>query len=184
MALSDDLALVAVAAASFAADGEELAGVLAAEPSPGLRTYLCAFAGPEERRSWIVLDGDGQPLASRDRVRAAVSIAAMCELAEENAGGGELEDLRAQLVTLRMTESPEGIDEAEEAALALERALGAPPRLASPDYLDTVGAATRRLERVLGQTGDSPFAVAMQQGLPVVVELAKDVESSYKVALA
>jgi hypothetical protein len=35
-----------------------------------------------------------------------VSIAAMCELAEESAGGGDLGELRARLVELRLTERP------------------------------------------------------------------------------
>ena len=46
-----------------------------------------------------------------------------------------------------MRETPEGIEEAEEAALALEQTLGAPPRLASPAYLDALGAATRASSR-------------------------------------
>ena len=56
-----------------------------------------------------------------------------------------------------MTEQPDGIEEAEAAALALEQAIGAPPSVASPAYLDEVGAATRALERALGDHA-SPFA--------------------------
>ena len=58
-----------------------------------------------------------------------------------------------------------------------------PPRVASPQYLDELGAATRRLEQALGDSGNSPFAVAMQQALASVEELAKEVESQYKVPL-
>ena len=94
-------------------------------------------------------------------MREAASIVVMCELAEELAGGGQLEELRAQLAQLRLTEQPPGIEEAEEAALALERAIGAPPRVASPAFLDEVGAATLALERALGELA-SPFASALR----------------------
>jgi len=86
-------------------------------------------------------------------------------------------------VALRITESPPGIEEAEEAALALEQAIGAPPRLAEPSFLDRVGAATLRLEQALGDSAGSPFAEAMKRGLATVEELAHEVESSYKLQL-
>jgi hypothetical protein len=126
-----------------------------------------------------VLDDDGRPVEDRGSVRDAVSITAMCEAAEESAGGGDLEDLRTQLVTLRLTENPPGIDEAEDAALALESTLARPPRVASAAYLDAVGAATRRLERALGDDA-SPFANAMQTATAAVAALTDEVEASYK----
>ena len=183
VALRDDLDRAAAAAARLAGTGEELAGVVAAEPERGERTYLCAFTAGEER-TWLVLDDRGDPLTTRDAVRRTVSIAALCELAAENAGGGELGELRERLVALRLTESPPGIEEAEDAALALEQAIGAPPILAEPAYLDRVGAATRRLEEALGPSSGSPFAEAMKSGLGTVEELAHDVESNYKLPLA
>lgn len=182
VALRDDLDRAAAAAARFAGPGEELAGVVPTEPEQGERTYLCAFTAGEER-TWLVLDDGGKPLTSRDAARRSVSIAALCELAEESAGGGELGELRERLVAIRLTESPPGIEEAEEAALALEQAIGAPPRLAEPAYLDRVGAATRRLEDALGPSSGSPFAEAMKSGLGAVEELAHDVESNYKLPL-
>jgi hypothetical protein len=177
--LADDIGRITDAAAPFAADGEELAGVIAAEPEEGRRVYLCAYAG-KEGRTWLALDAAGTPVESRTTVREAVSIAAMCELAAESAGGGDLEELRAQLLTLRIRERPQGIEEAEEAALELERVVGLPPRLASPAYLDAVGAATRRLEQALGEDGRSPFADAMKAGMGAVEELAAEVERGYK----
>ncbi|MEP6909308.1 MAG: hypothetical protein ABI896_02610 [Actinomycetota bacterium] len=182
MGLREDLDRAAVAATRFAGAGEELTGVVPAEPEPGERTYLCAFAAGEER-TWLVLDDRGEPLTSRDAVRRTVSITAMCELAEESAGGGELEELRERLVAIRLTEAPLGIEKAEEAALALEQVIGAPPRLAEPAYLDRVGAATRRLEEALGPSAGSPFAEAMKSGLATVEELAHDVESNYRLPL-
>jgi hypothetical protein len=179
MALSDDLERVAEAAATFAAPGEQVAGILAAEPREGERVYLCAFEAGGGH-VWLGLDGDGQPVADRRLVRDAASIAALCEVAEESAGGGDLAALRARLAELRETERPVGIEEAEEAAAALEAAIRPAPRLATQLYLDSLGAAARRLERSLGEDGGSPFAVAMQQAMAAVEQLATEVEQRYK----
>ena len=65
-----------------------------------------------------------------------------------------------------------------------ERTVGVPPRLANARYLDAVGAAVRRLERALGDDDRSPFALAMQQGMPAVDALAAEVEANYKRAPA
>jgi hypothetical protein len=176
--LVEELEQIAAVAERYAGDGERLAGVLPAEPDPGARVYVCAFERGDDR-SWLVFDGDGMPLRSRARVRDAVSIAALCELADENAGGGDLSDLRSRLVSLRLTEHVE----VDEAALALESVVGSPPRVATPAHLDAVGAATLRLERALGETAASPFAAAMQQARVAVDELALEVESGYKLPL-
>lgn len=179
MGLQEELGGIAAAAAAFSDAGERVAGILAAEPARGERVYLCAFED-EDGRSWLALDAAGRPLQNRALVREAVSIAALCELAGEMAGGGELEELRARLVGLRLTENPEGIEEAEEAALSLEAVIGSPPRVASPGYLDEVGIATRRLELALGTNGASPFADAMKQGVAAVEALTREVETAYK----
>jgi hypothetical protein len=78
------------------------------------------------------------PVLDRNRIREAVSIAALCELAEESSGIAE-----------RTT-----------------------PRIASPEYLDELGAAA----------GD--VALAVQQGFGAVEELAREVEARYKLPLA
>jgi hypothetical protein len=106
----------------------------------------------------------------------------MCELAGDFAGGGDLEALRARLAELRVTERPDGIEEAEAAALELERTIGAPPRVASPAYLDDVGAATLALERALGNDS-SPFSAALRSATGAVDEFVRDVERGYLVAL-
>jgi hypothetical protein len=175
--LADDLARTAEAAAAFAAGDERVEAVLAAQPD-GSRVYLCAFGG-EHGRSWLALDNEGRPVTSRARLREAISIAALCEIAGDTAGGGRLEELRQRLVALRLTENPAGIDEAEEAALALEAVIGAPPRVATPAFLDDVGLATRRLELALGE-GNSPFGRAMASALAAVEALTQEVESAYK----
>jgi len=183
VALEQELVRIAVAAAAHAGEGEAVAGVIAAEPAAGVRVYLCAFASAEGR-SWLAFDEGGTPIASRAVVREAASIAALCEVADEVAGGGDLADLRATLLELRLTEAPAGIEEAEEAALALERTVAAPPRVASAEYLDSVGAASRRLEQALGDSARSPFAAALQAAVGTAEELAADVEANYKLELA
>jgi hypothetical protein len=177
--LAEELDRVAAAAAAHASEGEAVAAVLAAEPAGGRRVFLCAYEGGETR-GWLALDEAEQPIDDRGLVRDAASIAALCEVAVEVAGGGDLEELRSRLAALRLSEAPPGIEEAEEAALELERVTGAAPRLASPAYLDEVGAATLRLEQALGQDGPSPFAEAMRQAVGVVNELTAEVERGYK----
>jgi hypothetical protein len=183
VALQDDLDRIAATAAGFAADGEELAGVLAAEPTSGGRVYLCAFRSGEAL-SWLAIDDAGELVTDRERVLEAASLVALSELAEDAAGGGELDELRSRLVALRLTENPPGIDEAEEAVLDLQRTLGAPPRVATAKYLDDVGAAAKRLEDSLGSSGSSPFAEALKASAGAVQSFTSDVEENYKAQLA
>ncbi len=182
MSLEDELSAVGEAAKEHAGDGEELVAVIPTEPGTGARVYLCAYERDSER-TWLALDAAGIPIADRVLVRDAVAIAAMVELAEESAGGGDVGDLRARLVELRLTENPEGIEEAEVAAAELQETIKPPPRLASVRYLDELGLAAAKLEQSLGQVGGSPFAEAMKTGITASDELADDVESRYKGSL-
>jgi hypothetical protein len=173
MALGEDLERIAGAASAHG----EVTGVLAAEPARGRRFYLVAL-GADESRRWVVLGDDGQPIDAREDVRDTASIVAMCELAADLAGGGDLEQLRTQLAQVRMVEQPPGIEEAEAAALALERVVGAPPRVASPAYLDEVGIAALVLERSLGEAV-SPFSSAIRSGAGAVEQFVQEVERGY-----
>jgi hypothetical protein len=128
VSLEDDLGRAAEAAAAFAEEGERLEAILAAEPGPGRRVYLCAYSG-DAGRTWLVLDESGQGVTDRALVREAVSLAALCEIAGE------------------------AVDDA-------------PPRLASPTYLDAVGSAD---------------ALAVAQA--AVESLTQEVEAAYKVDL-
>lgn len=179
MGLKDDLERIAEAAASYAADGEVVSAVLAGESPTHGRVYLCAFRA-DDGLAWLALDDRGEPVTDREQVRAAASLVALCEVAEESAGGGELDELLSRLAALRLTENPPGIDEAEEAVRALQRTLGSPPRLASTDFLDGVGAATKRLEESLGEASESPFVLAMKHASSAVEALTADVETNYK----
>jgi hypothetical protein len=182
MTVAEDVARIAEVAAGFAEPGEEVAGVLVAE-TLGRRVYLCVFESTESR-TWLGLDDAGEPLTDARIVREAASLAALCEVAEESAGGGHLPELRSRLAELRETDRPEGIEEAEAAADALAETLQPEPRVASGEYLDALGSASRRLEQALGDSGSSPFATAMQAALGAVEELTDDVERNYKLPFA
>lgn len=179
MTLLAELERIAAAAAPYAPAGHGVTAVLAAEPAAGDRCYLCAFEAADERRAWLVLDDAGRPVADRRRVRDAVAVAALCEIAGEAAAGGDLDELLAQLVALRLTEAPEGIDEAEGAVRALQQALGAPPQLATPARLDEIGLATRRLEQALDPAASSPFTATMRSAQGAVDDLLAEVEAAY-----
>ena len=133
MGLDGDLRRAADTAVAYATEGEELVGIVPAEPASGVRFYVCAYGG-EKESTWLVLDATCVPVEERALVRDAVSIAALCEVAEEAAGI-----------------EPDG------------------PRLASPAYLDELGAkAGAELGgAVKGSTGS-------------VDELLRDVERGYK----
>lgn len=167
------------------AAGSGASAILAAEAQPGKRIYVCAFDEAEGGRTWLALDSDGNPVAERRRVREAVSILALCELAEETAAGDDLDDLRSQLAALRVTENPPGIEEAEAAVLELQHVLAAPPVLATPARLDEIAAATRTVELSLGgAVQGSPFAHAMKTASEVVEDLFRDVERGYRIELS
>ena len=178
MTVADDLERIAARARSQG-EGMELNGVLVTEPRSGSRVYVCAFEGSGGERKWLALDDRGEPVGSRRDVRDAVSIAALCEVAEEAAFPGDLDELRAQLVALRLTEAPEGIDEAEEAVGALQRVLGVPPQVSSPERLAAIGEAARRLERALDPSAPSPFADLLRAAGEVADALWRDVEAGY-----
>jgi hypothetical protein len=184
MTLEEELAAARAAAEGFASEGEALEGIVPTEPGGrGERVYLCAY-GRDGERSWLALDARGRPVAERVVVREAASIAALCEVAEESAGGGDIGELRARLVELRLLENPEGIEEAEAAAAALHETVARPPRVASLPYLDAVGVAAQKLERALGDDGASPFAAAMTSGAGAAEELATEIVSRHKTPLA
>jgi hypothetical protein len=147
VSLTEELGQIAAAARTYADDGEELAAIIPAEPAHGVRVFLCAFSADDDERSWIALRPDGQAVLDRSLLRDAVSIAALCELAEDYADGLEV------------------IEEA--------------PRVASPAYLDAIGAAARQLEEGPG----SRFTEGMKQGSVAVEGLTAEVESRYKLEL-
>jgi hypothetical protein len=175
-----DLERIAAAVAPAAPEGGAVSAVLAAEPTPGLREYLCAFETDDGQRAWLVVDASGAAVLERRDIRDVVAITALCEIAEESAAGGDLDELLSQLVALRLTENPEGIDEAEEAVRALQQVIGTPPHVATPARLDEIGAATRRLEQALDPAAPSPFTAALKGAQGTIDELSNEVLGSYR----
>jgi hypothetical protein len=183
MALSDELDRAIELATAHLQDGDRVSGGLATETEPGRRVYVLAVDGADGTRGWLGVRADGSVVVSRSELRAAVSIAALCEVAGDAAGGGDLDGLLASLAELRVREAPGGIEDAEAAARALREVLGEPPQLATPERLDAIGAATRRLEQELDPGGASPFAAALKSAQGAVSELQREVEAGYLVEL-
>jgi hypothetical protein len=181
--LEEELERVARFALAHANEGDVVSGVVPTEPEPGRRAYVCSIDGADGYRGWLAVRDDGSPISERLELRAAVSVAALCEVAEDAAGGGALDDLIARLEELRRTDAPEGIEEALAAAHALRRVIGQPPQVASAARLDEIGAATRRLEQELDPSGASPFAAAMRSAQNAVGELQREVEAGYLIPL-
>jgi hypothetical protein len=181
--LGDELERAAGLAAALVEPGAVVSGVLATEAEPGRRVYVCSIDGTDATRGWLAVLDDGSAVSSRAEVRAAVSIAALCEVAVDTAGGGDLDGLIASLADLRAREAPEGIEDAEAAAEALRVVLGDPPQLATPQRLDEIGAAARRLEQELDPGGASPFSAALKAAQGAVSELQREVEAGYLVEL-
>ena len=100
MSLTDDLERIGTAAQALAAPGEHVTGVLAAEPADGGRVYLCAYETGDGGHAWLALDDDAQPIRELRVVRESASLAALCEVAAESAGGEKLDELRLRLAEL------------------------------------------------------------------------------------
>jgi hypothetical protein len=184
MELLEELDRAVGLAAQHVEDADVVSGVVASEPRGGERVYLVSVDGGDGLRSWIAIRADGEPVTSRRELREAVSIAALCEIAADASGGGDLDALIASLAELRRRESPPGIEEVEEAARALRVVLADAPRVATPEWLDEIGAATRRLERELDPAAPSPFSSAMQAAQAAVSELQREIEAGYRIPLS
>ena len=184
MALADELERIGALAAAHVDSHDIVSGIIATEPTPGRRVYLCSCDDADGLRSWLAVRDDGSTVTSRAELREAVSIAAICEVAVDAAGGGDLDALIDRIVELREREAPPGIEEAEEAARALRSVLGDPPQLATPARLDEIGVAARGLERELDSASSSPFASALQSSQGAVAELVREIEAGYRLDLS
>ncbi|MDW8339842.1 MAG: hypothetical protein RMM28_11960, partial [Thermoleophilia bacterium] len=97
MGIAEDIVRAASLARSYAGPADEVSAVIATEPEPGRRVYVCAFDDADGHRSWLAVRADGSAVASRVELREAVSVAALCEIAADAAGGGALDALVARL---------------------------------------------------------------------------------------
>jgi hypothetical protein len=158
MASEDQLLAAAVAAKPFAAAGEEVVGVLVADPFDRGLVYLCALGPPAEddefdedevpELGWIAIDGDGLALADSRRVHQAATLVALCETAEEAAlvpDAAEIAEAAERALALAGNERPDlsaALEAVRVAALAAA-AHGAGLRVARSGYVDELAEAAR-----------------------------------------
>ena len=160
MASEDQLLAAAAAAKPFAAAGEEVVGVLVADPFDHGLVFLCALGPPADdddgdaddvpELGWIAVDGDGLALADARRVREAAMLAALCETAEEAAlvpDAGVIAEAAERALALAGGERPElraALAATRDGALAAA-ALGDGLRVARTGYVDQLADAARAL---------------------------------------
>jgi hypothetical protein len=95
MASEDQLLAATAAAKPFAAAGEDVVGVLVADPFDHGLVFLCALGPPIDEDDddeeeipelgWIAIDAEGLAIADSRRVQEAAMLVALCETAEEGA---------------------------------------------------------------------------------------------------
>jgi len=161
MASEDQLLAAAAAAKPFAAAGEEVVGVLVADPFEHGLVFLCALGPPADddghedaddvpELGWIAVDPGGLALADARRVQEAAMLAALCETAEEAALVPEAAEIAAPVdraLGLAGDERPElraALDATREAALAAA-VYDDGLRVARTGYVDQLGDAARAL---------------------------------------
>jgi len=144
------------AAVGHAGPGEEVVGVLPAEPGVGERVYVLAFSSGEAL-SYLAIDSRHEPIHDRQLVRDAATILALSERAEEASGammGPELIDrFTDAAVTLDELGQPAGAAACRAAIDALREleTAAAGPRVASPAFLDGVAYAAADVGAALGE---------------------------------
>jgi hypothetical protein len=160
MASEDQLLAAAAAAKPFATAGEEVVGVLVADPFDRGLVYLCALGPPADDEEfdeddvpelgWIAVDGDGLALADARRVQEAAMLAALCETAEEAAlvpDAAEIAEAAERALALAGEQRPDlrAALEAVHAAALAAAAHGAGLRVARTGYVDELADAARGL---------------------------------------
>ncbi|MDX6621889.1 MAG: hypothetical protein QOK36_4275 [Gaiellales bacterium] len=188
MASEDQLLAAAAAAKPFATAGEEVVGVLVADPFDHGLVFLCALGPPAEddddpddvpELGWIAVDGDGLALGDDRRVQEAAMLAALCETAEEAAlvpGAAEIAEAAERALALAGEERPElraALEATREGALAAA-AFGDGLRVARTGYVDqladaarAIAAATQLLQQSAGQLSSGLSGLPLDPSEPV-----------------
>jgi hypothetical protein len=150
MTLEVELEAAHAAARALAAGDESVAAVMAAEPGLGTRVYVVAFDRDGDL-SYLALDAALEPLRDRRLVREAVTMLGLAERAEEASTAITADELDAPFAEAERELRAAGRDAPATAAAAVRVALAAlsevaaGPRLATPLFLDRVGAAAAEL---------------------------------------
>lgn len=184
MTLQDRLEQAGAAAARLAGDDEAVEAVLPAQPGTGGMLFLIAY-GRDGDLSYLALDDDHRPVADRRQVRDAVAVLALVERAEEASGAVEAHRL-AQAFTesaeaLRVAGMPAEAAAAADVAGRAERlgAIAAPPRVATPQYLDGLAAAGAELRAALADH-DALLAAAGRDA--ATSQLPEPLEAAWRAA--
>jgi hypothetical protein len=171
--VAEELERAAEAAARHAGPRERVAAVMAAEPGHGTRIYVVAFEQAESH-AYMALDRDLEPTADRRLVRDAVTMLGLAELAEEISGAVAADELGDLFAEAERRLAQAGHPDASAAAAAVRRALAhlseaaAGPRVATPGYLDRVGAAALALGGALEAYRSEAARVSDEGGGPEV----------------
>ena len=158
MTLEEELEAAAAAAGAHAA-GQPVAAVMAAEPGRSDRVYVVAL-GAGDNHAYVALDGTLAPLADRRLVRDAVVMLGLAERAEEASIAIHAdrldEEFAAAEAALREAGRAQQLAAAGDvrAALAALSEAAQGPRVATPGYLERLGAARGRLAVALNAYGD------------------------------
>ena len=160
MASEDQLLAAAAAAKPFATAGEEVVGVLVADPFDHGLVFLCALGPPAEdddddhddvpELGWIAVDGDGLALGDERRVQEAAMLAALCETAEEAAlvpDAAEIAEAAERALALAGDGAAElraALEATRDGALAAA-AFGDGLRVARTGYVDQLADAARAI---------------------------------------
>ena len=150
MTLEQQLEAARDAAAVHTRQGERVAAVMASEPGLFARVYLIAFERDGEL-AYLALDAELEPLDDRRLVREAVVMLGLAERAEEVSTALEADRLQPHFADAERALRGAGHEREAQAAADVQTALAglsaaaAGPRVATPAYLDAIGAASGRL---------------------------------------
>jgi hypothetical protein len=188
MASEDQLLAAAAAAKPFATAGEEVVGVLVADPFDHGLVFLCALGPPAEdddddpddvpELGWIAVDGEGLALSDDRRVQEAAMLAALCETAEEAAlvpDAAEIAEAAERALGLA-GERPElrAALEATRAGAHAAAAFGDGLRVARTGYVDqladaarAIASATQELQQCAGQLSSGLSGLPLDPSEPL-----------------
>src|SRR6185312_2916182 len=196
MASEDQLLAAAAAAKPFATAGEEVVGVVLADPFERGLVFLCALgpAGPDDdagdddvpELGWIAVDGDGLALSDARRVQEAAMLVALCETAEAAAlaaaaHGEGLRIARTGYVD-ELADAARGLSAGAAALQGRGAELSAS---LSGEALDPAEPLARAvwdvLERIAAAGSPEHFSEALGDAAPAISAFAEDVLEHYRV---
>ena len=158
MTLEQELEAAAAAARPHAS-GQPVVAVMAARPGRSDRVYLVAL-GCGDDPAYLTLDAGLAPVTDRRLVRDAVVMLGLAERAEEASIAIHADRLEEEFAAAQAALERAGRAEQSAAASDVRVALAElsrvadGPRVATPEYLDRLGAASGRLAVALNAYGD------------------------------